>query len=315
VQHARVLNEAACYELLAGTALVDRLADGFVALSRGEVVAPTRVGLATESGFSLAMPAHLAGGHIVVKIVNVFEGNPAHGLPSHQAVICAFDESTGSCVAILDGTAITARRTAGAAALSARILAREDARVLTIVGAGVQGRAHLEVLPLVRDLEEIRIASLERDHAERLAALDGRATAVDSVADAVRSSDIVSLCTHSGEPVIDADWIRPGTHVTSVGYREPLGELPRGLLDRASLFVETRLAFEPTPVGCYELQGIDPAGGTELGEVLAAIRPGRRSDDEITVYKAMGHAVEDHVATELVLSEAQRVNASVAIDL
>jgi len=315
VQRARVLNEAACYELLAGTALLDRLADGFVALSRGEVAAPTRIGVATESGFSLTMPAHRAGGHIVVKIVNVFEGNPAHGLPSHQAVICAFDERTGSCVAILDGTAITARRTAGAAALSARILARKDARVLTIVGAGVQGRAHLEVLPLVRDLEEIRIVSRQRDDAERLAALDGRATAVDSVENAVRSSDIVSLCTASGNPVIDADWIRPGTHVTSVGYAEPLGELPRGLLDRASLFVETRLAFEPTPAGCYELQGIDPARGSELGEVLAGIRPERRSDDEITVYKAMGHAVEDHVATELILSEAHRADTSVAIDL
>ena len=315
MQQIRVLDEAVCARLLAGPALLERLAEGFVALSAGEVVASTRSEVAVEGGYSLAMAAHRADGHIVVKIVNVFEGNLERGMPSHQAVICVFDAGTGSCVAFLDGTAITARRTAGAAALSARILAREDARVLTIVGAGVQGRAHLELMPLVRDLDEIRIVSLHREDAERLAALDERATAAESLAEAVASSDIVSLCTASGQPVIEAAWIRPGTHVTSVGYCEPFGELPRSLLERASLFVETRLAFEATPVGCFELQGIDPATGTELGEVLAGLKPGRRDVEQTTVYKAMGHAVEDHVAAELVLEEAQRLGASPTIRL
>jgi len=303
-QLVRIVSQAEVERCLAGPELLDALADGFAALSRGEVVAPTRIEVAVERGYSLAMPAHRAGGDIVVKIVNVFEGNEALGLPSHQAIVCVFDAETGSCTAVLDGTAITARRTAGAAVLSARLLARPDARVLTIVGAGVQGRAHLELMPLVRDLEEIRIASLRFEDAERLARLDERAVAVRSVADAVATSDVVSLCTHAGEPVIEAGWVREGTHVTSVGYREPLGELPRDLLERSSLFVETRLAFEPTPAGCFELQGLDPAAATELGEVVAGTRPGRRADGEITVYKAMGHAIEDHVAAELVLRRA-----------
>lgn len=300
----RVFGAADVERLLDRRELLDRLADGFIALSRGEVTAPTRIEVPVEKGYSLAMPAHRAGSHIVVKIVNVFDGNLALGLPSHQAVICAFDADTGTCVAILDATVITALRTAAAAAVSARILARGDARVLAIVGAGVQGRAHLELMPLVRDLDEIRIASLSLEDAERLAALDGRATAVRTAAEAVESSDIVALCTHSGAPVVDAAAIRPGAHVTSVGFCEPQGEMPRRLAERASLFVETRLAFEPTPVGCFELQGLDPATGTELGEVLAGTRAGRRTADEVTVYKAMGHAVEDLVAAEIVLRRA-----------
>ena len=311
----RVFDKAAVEQLLDGRELLDALEGGFVALSRGEVVAPMRIEVAVEKGYSLAMPAYRQGGHIVVKIVNVFEGNETVGLPSHQAVICAFDAETGSCVAFLDATAITASRTAAAAVLSTRMLARRNARVLTIVGAGVQGLAHLELMPLVRPLDEIRIASLRYEDAERLAALDDRAVAVESVAEAVRSSDIVSLCTHSGTPVIDPAWVQPGTHVTSVGYCQPQSELPAGLLERASLFVETRLAFEPTPVGCFELQGLDPGRAAELGEVLAGLKAARRSDEEITVYKAMGHAIEDHVATELVLRHSAQLDRVVSVQL
>ena len=106
--------------------------------------------------------------------------------------------------------------------------------------------------------------------------------------------------------MIVADSVRAGTHVTSVGYREPHGELPRKLLDRGRLFVESRLAFEPVPTGCYELQGVDPTTATELGEVLSGRRPGRISSQEITLYKAMGHAIEDLVAAELALRTAVR---------
>ena len=303
-----LLDEAAVGRLIGPVELLDELADGFRLLSAGDVVAPTRIEVALDRGFSLAMPAYRPGGHIGVKIVNVFEGNESRGLPSHLALIALFDSQTGVCVAVMDGTQITALRTAGAAAVSARLLAREDARVLTIVGAGVQGGTHLDLLPLVRGIDEIRVSSLRFEDAERLAERDPRAVAVPigDLEAAVRSSAIVCLCTHSGEAVVDAEWIGAGTHVTSVGYREPRGELPRDLLERGRLFVETRLAFEPTPTGCYELQGLDPALGTELGEVLNGARPGRTSADEITIYKAMGHAIEDLAAAELALRTALR---------
>ena len=225
-----LLDQDAVARLIDPWELLDELADGFRSLSAGTIVAPTRVEVAVEKGFSLSMPAYRAGGHIGVKVVNVFEGNESLGLPSHMALIGLFDGETGACVAVMDGTEITALRTSAAAALSARILAREHTRVLTIVGAGVQGRTHLKLLPLVRDIDEIRISSLRLADAERLAEQDQRAVAVPSAGleAAVRESDIVCLCTHSGEPVIQANWIRAGAHVTSVGYREPHGEFPRG---------------------------------------------------------------------------------------
>jgi alanine dehydrogenase len=312
-----LIDQAAVGRLLDRRELLDELASGFRSLSGGSVVAPTRIEVAVDAGFSLSMPAYRPDGQIGVKIVNVFEGNEALGLPSHLALIALFDAQTGACVAVMDGTEITALRTAGAAALSARMLAREDARVLTIVGAGVQGRTHLELLPLVREIEEIRVSSLRLDDAERLAASDPRAAAVatDGLEAAVRTSDVVCLCTHSGEAVIGADWVCAGAHVTSVGYREPDGEFPRKLLERGRLFVESRLAFEPAPTGCYELQSVDRTTGTELGEVLNGERPGRTSAEEITLYKAMGHAIEDLVAAELVLRAAVREGAGQTVQL
>jgi ornithine cyclodeaminase/thiomorpholine-carboxylate dehydrogenase len=281
--------------------LLRRLEDGFAQLSAGEVNAPARNEIAMpRDAFLLGMPGHRPGSPMTVKVVTVFEENLRRELPSHLAVICQFDPETGACRAFMDGTYITAVRTAASAAVSARLLARPDARVLTILGAGVQGAQHLRTFPLVRDFAEIRIGSLYAADAERLAATDPRALAIDDVEAAVRGSDVVALCSHAGEPIIDPAWVRPGTHVTSVGYRPPRGELPPALLDRASLFVETRDAtFEAPPVGCAELQGLDPARGTELGEVVTGARPGRRDADEITVYKAMGHVIEDIVAADV----------------
>ncbi len=162
------------------------------------------------------------------------------------------------------------------------------------------------MIPLTRPLDEIRVSARCMEDAERVAALDPRALAVASRETAVQSSDIVSLCTSAGTPVLDATWIQPGTHVTSVGYHEPQGELPAQLLERAKLFVETRLAFEQPPGGCFELAGLDPARGTELGEVLQQSGLGRTSPREVTVFKSMGHAVEDLVACECLLSALEK---------
>src|SRR5262249_50254170 len=135
-----------------------------------------------------------------------------------------------------------------------------------------------------------------------LAALDPKAIAVESAEAAVEGADLIALCTNSATAAIDATWVRTGAHVTSVGYRAPEGELPRRLAETGRLFVETRLAFEPPPAGAFELSGLDPSTGTELGEVLQGSRPGRISPDDVTVYKAMGHAVEDLAAAELVVA-------------
>ena len=293
--------------LLDPDALLEALAEAFKALSAGQVDAPKRIGVSVpDTGFLLAMPAYQKDREITVKLVTVFHGNERLGLPTHQALICLFDSETGAPLACMDGTAITALRTAGAAALTTRLLAHTDARVLTIVGAGVQGRAHMMLLSRVRLFAEIRIVSRHMAHAQELAASDNRARAVESAEEAVRGADVVCLCTNAGEPVISRDWLAPGTHVTSVGYAPPGGELDPQVIEHGHLFVETRMAFEAPPAGCAELTGLDPSSGTELGEVLLGRVPGRQSNDEITVYKAMGHACEDMAAASLVYHYAKK---------
>jgi alanine dehydrogenase len=206
-------------------------------------------------------------------------------------------------------------RTAAAAALACDLLARPDARALAIVGAGVQGEHHLRTFPLVRDFEEIRIVSARLESAERLAAADPRARACRTTEEAISGADVVALATRAARPVIAPEHVGPGTHVSSVGYRPPAGELPPELARTARLFVETRDAFAPPPVGCAELQGLDAAAGSELGEVLLGRRPGRTADDEVTVYKAMGHVAEDIAAAQLVHAAALREGAGTVVEL
>lgn len=302
-----ILNATEVQRLLDLDALLDALAEGFKALSEGLVDAPNRNGVSVpDTGFLLAMPAYQQGREVTVKLVSVFHDNKRLGIPSHQALICLFDPQTGTPISFMDGTYITALRTAGAAALSTRVLAREDTRVLAIVGAGVQGRSHLTMLSRVRPFSEIRIASRNFAHAEQLAATDSRVRAVETAEEAVRGADVVCLCTNAGEPVINLDWLAPGMHITSVGYNPPGGELDRRVIEQGRLFVETRLAFKPPPVGCGELASFDPSVGTELGDVLLGRRPGRQSKDELTVYKSMGHACEDMAAASLVFHRARK---------
>jgi alanine dehydrogenase len=311
-----VLDGAEVERLLDPGELMQALADGFRALTSGEVVAPDRNELAMPGGdFLLSMPGRKGDGPLAVKVVTLFESNVAAGVPAHLATIGLYDPMTGACRAFMDGTYITAIRTSAAAALACDLLARPDAGVLAIVGAGVQAEHHLRTFPLVRAFADIRVVSLHHDAAQRVAAGDPRARAMDSAEEAVRDADVVALVTNAGQPVIDPAWVRPGTHVSSVGYKPPDGELPRELARTGHLFVETRKALAPPPVGCSELREVEPAAATELGELLLGRAPGRRDPEEITVYKAMGHVVEDIAAAELVLAAARRKRAGASVTL
>jgi alanine dehydrogenase len=301
-----LLTEDEVRALLDVEELMGALERAFEAISREVASVPRRIATTVpESGLVAAMPGYAPGIGLAVKLVSVFEGNVARGLPSHQALICVFDEATGSPVAIMDGTYLTAMRTAACSALSTRLLARRDCRSLAILGAGVQGESHLETLPRVRDFTDIRIASRDPAHARALAATHPRARPVESFEGAVRGADVIAVCTHSGEPVVASEWLSPGAHVTSVGYAPPHGELDRGIVERASLFVEARVAFAPPPAGCFELAGVAPERGVELGEVLLGRKPGRRDDRQLTLYKSMGHAMEDVAGATLVYARAR----------
>jgi len=295
--------------------LLEALAKGFQALSAGAVVAPPRNGVDVENGFLLGMMAHAPNHPIGVKLVSVFHGNHAIGLPGHLALIALFDEHTGAPIAVMNGTWVTAIRTAAGAALSTRLLARPDARTLAIVGAGVQGESHLQMLSRVRAFQDVRIASLRLEDAERVAATDPRARALASAEHAVEDADVVCLCTTSSAPVVQRAWLAPGTHVTSVGYMPPGSEVAPDVIQHARLFVETRGAFAPPPAGCVELAGADPHSAAELGEVLMGRRPGRVSDSELTLYKSMGHAMEDLVAARLAYDRAMAAGAGTSLTL
>ena len=176
----------------------------------------------------------------------------------------------------------------------------------TVIGAGVQGYQHLRLLPLIRELEHINVCSLRFEDARKLAAVSPLARASADLETAVRESDIVCLAAHSPTPVIEPEWVKPGAHVSSVGYYPPDGELPRRLARDHRVFVETLDAYRPTPVGCGELAGLDPSTGTTLGAVALGRKPGRVSETEITVYKAMGVAMEDMVAANIAYQRARR---------
>ena len=164
-------------------------------------------------------------------------------------------------------------------------------------------------------IEEICVASRDLSRAQAIASLDSRARAVDSVQQAVQAADALCLCTSSPEPVIRGEWLKPGVHISSVGYRPPGGELPRDVIEMGHLFVESKSAFQPAPVGSAELQGLSPDLGTEIGEVLLGQKPGRRSDAEMTIYKSMGHAMEDLVAANWVFQKAITQRVGMTIDL
>jgi alanine dehydrogenase len=295
-----VLSQEEVERLLDVDQLLDALERAFVELSAGRASVPPRIAAFSEHGLLGAMPGYVDG-VLAAKLVTLF---PDHE-PSHQALIAVFDAETGTPTAVMDGTHITAVRTGGGSAVATRALARGDARVLTILGAGVQGRSHLDAVGRVRDFQEVRIASRNPEHAHAFAEESG-ATAVETFEEAVAGADVVCACTSAAEPVLRRDWLDSGTHVTSVGSSMDGPELDRETVTAGLLVIESRVAFQPPPSGSHELQGLDPSAAVELGEVLSGSHPGRTSNDEITVYKSMGHAVEDAAAAALVLERAKR---------
>ena len=310
------LTRADVEHLLDIDAMLDALGRALVVFSSGVTSVPPRSGARVgDLGLMAAMAGYVPGVALEVKLVSVFPGNHEHGLPSHQALIALFDEKDGAPLAVMDGTYITAMRTGGTAAVAARALARDDAQVLAILGAGVQGGSHLETFPRVRDFKEIRVASRNPAKASALAALHPRAQVAGSFEDAVRGADVVACCTDSRAPVIRREWLNAGVHVSSVGGT--FGpELDPETLAAGRVFVEWRgAAINPPPAGAHELQGMDAEKLTEVGEVLAGTRPGRTSSGEITIYKSTGHAVEDAATARLVYDRARAEGAGITVPL
>ena len=294
-------------DLLDPGALIDALAPAMVDLSDGRASVPPRGFARAPGGLLGAMPGYAPSARaLAAKLVTLFPGNTS--LPTHQAVIVAFDPDTGEPAALLDGTAITAIRTGAGSAVATRWLAREDAKTLAILGTGVQARSHKDAVTRVRDFTDIRIAGRDRSKAEALAEELGADTA-ESWQAACDGADVVCACTHPHQPVVRREWLEPGAHVNSVGWNPDGREIDDATVSDALVVVESREAVRESPDIRHA------AGLTEIGEVIAGRHPGRTSSDQITLYKSVGVAVQDGVAAALVLEKARERGAGQHMEL
>jgi ornithine cyclodeaminase len=326
-----IVSRAEIQELLDLDALIDALAAAMADLSAGRVSMPERIAaLVPEHGGLLgAMPGYVPSRQALVsKLVTLFPRNAGTPTPTHQAVIVAFDPQTGSPTALLDGTEITAARTAASSALSVRLLAREDASVLAVLGTGVQARSHARAAVRVRPISEVRIAGRDFGKAKALAGqlraeIALPVDAVDSYGKAIDNADVVCATTHAVEPVVRREWVTPGTHITSVGHNPAGREVDDETLLESLVCVESRrAALAPPPAGSNDLVEPIRTGKfgpdqihAELGELVAGTKPGRTSQEQITLYKSAGVAVQDAVAAALVLQAAREVGAGQEIPI
>jgi len=285
--------------LLDPEALIDAVATALVDVSAGTASVPPRIAALTPLGLLGAMVGYVPSlGVLAAKLVAVFPQNA--GMPTHRALIAVFDPRTGTPVAVLDGEEITAQRTAAASALATRLLAREEAAVLALVGTRV------------RRFRTVLVAGRDPAKAAKLAAeIGGQAAAIE---EAVRSADVICATTHAREPVVRMRWVRPGTHVNSVGLN-PQGQELDGI-GGALLAVESRAsAFAAPPAGANELRGIAPETAVELGALVSGSSPGRTSREQVTAYKSVGIAAEDAAAAALVLRRARETGVGTPIEM
>ncbi len=314
-----ILNKDQVKSLLDLDELVDALASAMVDLSSGKASVPSRIAALVKEHDALlgAMPAYCpSAGVLASKLVTLFPCNAGGPYPTHQAVIVVFDPLNGSPLALMDGTYITAVRTAAGSALATKLLARKDARILAILGTGVQAWAHVRAVPRVREIETIRIAGRDFAKASSFAEEVGRELGISTMAsgswaEAMDGADIVCATTHPHDPVVRREWLSPGVHVNSVGMSTEGHEVDRDTFRDARIFVEQRSAASaPMPTGSNDLHSAVRDGAvsmeslTEIGELVSGQRPGRQSDTEITLYKSVGVAVQDAAAAGSVLKRA-----------
>jgi len=251
------------------------------------------------------------GGALGAKLVTVFGSNPAAGLPTHLATIVLLDSMTGELLAVLDGRYITEVRTAAVSAVSVKLLAREGAGALAMIGSGVQARSHLDAIGRVRPLRSVRVWSPDPDHRsafgrEMQPRTKATITLCTSAREALEGADIVVVATSAREPVVRSEWVADGAHVCAIGACRPdQREMDSALVSRARLFVDSKAAAlaEAGDVLLAMKDGPVTIAG-ELGELAAGAVEGRRSPDEVTIFKSLGMAVEDIAAAHLAYVKA-----------
>ena len=307
---------------------IEAMKGAFAQLSTGQADVPLRVALNVprHHGVTLFMPAYLADDdQMAIKIVSVFDDNPAQGLPLIHALVVVVDATTGRPAAVMDGTYLTALRTGAASGAATDLLAREETHVVAVFGAGAQGHTQLEAVCAVRPIQEVWIHDVAPGRAAAYAAemsqqLSLTVRAAETPAEAVRQADVICTATTSTRPVFtDAD-VRPGTHVNAIGaYTPQMQEIPAETVVRAKVVIDHRKASlaEAGDLLLPLRQGLMTEDHiyAELGEIAAGLKPGRTSPEEVTLFKSVGVAVQDVAAASAVLEAARRLGLGTEVTL
>jgi thiomorpholine-carboxylate dehydrogenase len=293
------LNEEQVREHLRMTELIRAMEKTLIDFSAGRVTQPVRsiISIDPPGGFLGLMPALTPDGP-GLKAVTFYPSNAERGIPTHMATIFLVDAQTGAPLAIMDGRLITEMRTAAVSAAATKLLASADAKVLAILGSGVQARSHVDALRLVRRFEEIRVWSPTLEHAKRFAQEIG-ATATSFAEEAVRDAEVIVTVTSSKTPVLKGAWLKPGCHVNAIGACRPdWRELDDEAMSNVVLVDSREGAMKES--GDVIISGAEIYA--ELGETLAGNVPSRVN--ETTIFKSLGMAVEDIAAAMLVYRSA-----------
>ena len=324
-----ILTREDVVSLLDPSLLVEALGRAMADLSAGRASMPARIAAhASETdGRLFAMLAFVPSvGALESKLVTLFPKN--RDKPTHQAVILCFDPENGTPAVLMDATYVTEIRTAAGSALATRLLARDDATILAVLGTGVQARSHARLVVRERPFQQVLISGRDAAKAASVASelteeTGSKVEAVPHIQSAVERADVICAATHSSAPVVRREWIRAGTHINSVGYNMAGREIDAATVVDALVVVESRsAALAPPPSGSNDLLWPIRDGllsenhvHAEIGEIVAGSATSRTSTDQITLYKSVGVAIQDAVAAALVHKAARDRGAGTSFDL
>ncbi len=306
------LNRDQINDLISMEEAIRAMGTAFAQLSNGEAVVPPRLSLdiPDKNATSLVMPAYATGSpYYTVKIVSVNYSNPDKGLPLIHGIVQVFDAENGKHIANLDGASITAIRTGAASGLATDLLAKENANVCAVFGTGVQAASHIEAVLEVRPIEKIMVFSRSKPSAEKFCStLANQVECVIGEKESLLEADIVCTTTPASSPLFETDEIKPGCHLNVVGSHQPsFREVPTGLVARSKIIVDNREACEqeagdliiPVQEGSWSFEQVHG----ELGQVVSGDIIARESENEITLFKSVGNAIQDHAMAHLIMEK------------
>tara|TARA_B100000315_G_scaffold34975_1_gene29649 strand:- start:3063 stop:3998 length:936 start_codon:yes stop_codon:yes gene_type:complete len=306
------LNRDQINDLISMEEAIRAMGTAFAQLSNGEAVVPPRLSLdiPDKNATSLVMPAYATGSpYYTVKIVSVNYSNPDKGLPLIHGIVQVFDAENGKHIANLDGASITAIRTGAASGLATDLLAKENANVCAVFGTGVQAASHIEAVLEVRPIEKIMVFSRSKPSAEKFCStLANQVQCEIGEKESLLEADIICTTTPSSSPLFETDEIKPGCHLNVVGSHQPsFREVPTGLVARSKIIVDKREACEqeagdliiPVQEGSWSFEHLHG----ELGQVVSGDIIARESENEITLFKSVGNAIQDHAMAHLIMEK------------